>query len=175
ENRPIVELGPDLTICQDTPAAALDAQNPGATYQWSIDAVNTGTSRTQSVDTSVPGIFEYRVEVTDPITSCTIADSLTLTINQIPVFTATPFNTTSCGADDGRIELNIDEPSASLFTYEITGASTTITQSDQSANPSPAAPYSATPLAPGTYRSEERRVGKGYRAACDQARDTVKA
>src|SRR5690606_25025172 len=151
ENRPIVELGADLTLCQDTPAAALDAQNPGATYQWSIDGVNTGTSRTQAVNTTIPGTYEYRVEVTDPITSCTIADSLTLTINQTPVFTATAFNTSICGADDGRIELNIDEPSASLFTYDITGSSSTITLSDRPANPSPAAPYTATPLAPGTY------------------------
>ena len=151
ENRPVVELGPDLTLCQDTPAAALDAQNPGATYQWSIDGVNTVTSRTQAVNTTVPGTYEYRVEVTDPITSCTIADSLTLTINQTPVITATAFNTSVCGADNGRIELNIDEPSASLFTYDITGSSSTITLSDRPANPSPAAPYTATPLAPGTY------------------------
>src|SRR5690606_19849638 len=74
-----------------------------------------------------------------------------LTINQTPVFTATAFNTSICGADDGRIELNIDEPSASLFTYDITGSSSTITLSDRPANPSPAAPYTATPLAPGTY------------------------
>lgn len=150
DNRPIVELGPDLTLCQNSPVAPLDAQNPGATYQWSIDGVNAGTSQTQAVNTSVPGTFEYRVAVTDPITSCTVTDSITYTVNQSPIFTATPFKTSSCGADDGRIELNVDAPASSVFTYSITGPSAT-TVTDQPANPSPAAPFSVTPLAPGTY------------------------
>lgn len=151
DNRPIVELGPDLTLCQDASTPPLDAQNPGATYQWAIDGVNAGTGRTQNVDTATPGVFEYTVAVTDPITSCTITDSVTYTINQSPLFTATPFNPTTCGAADGRIELNIDAPASNLFTYSVTGLSTAITVSDQAANPSPGAPYTATPLDAGTY------------------------
>src|SRR5690606_39402865 len=51
ENRPIVELGPDLTICQNEPVDPLDAQNPGATYQWTIDGTPAGTARTDRKST----------------------------------------------------------------------------------------------------------------------------
>src|SRR5690606_967148 len=34
DNRPQVDLGPDLTICQNSPVTPLDAQNPGATFAW---------------------------------------------------------------------------------------------------------------------------------------------
>ncbi|HEY4653792.1 MAG TPA: PKD domain-containing protein [Cyclobacteriaceae bacterium] len=151
DNRPIVELGPDLTICQNTAIMALDAQNPGANYQWQINGANAGTARTQSVDTSIPGLYEYRVSVTDPITTCTVTDSLTYTINESPAFAATPFNTTTCGADDGRIELNISAPATSVFTWSVTGPSPGVSAVDQPANPLPAAAYVASPLGPGTY------------------------
>ncbi len=158
DNRPMVELGPDLTLCQNTPVFPLNAQNPGASYQWEILQMpsgtpqpNAGTSQTQSVDTSVPGVFEYKVEVTDPITTCSVRDSVTFTFNQSPVFTATPFDATACGAGDGRIELNITAPATSLFTYSVTGPSPGISAIDQPANPLPSAPYIATPLTTGVY------------------------
>ena len=67
DNRPIVELGTNLTICQNTPVAPLDAQNPttGNTYTWTINGAAAGTGQRQSVDTSAPGVFEYEVVVSD--------------------------------------------------------------------------------------------------------------
>src|SRR5690606_17554021 len=121
ENRPIVELGPDLTICQNEPVDPLDAQNPGATYQWTIDGTPAGTARTQAVDTSTPGVFEYTVAVTDPITSCTITDAITFTINPTPQFTVAANDPTSCAAGDGSIDISITGPTTSLFTYSVTG------------------------------------------------------
>src|SRR5690606_38230845 len=129
----------------------LDAQNLGATYQWAIDGVNAGPGRTQNVDTAVRRVFAYTAAVTDPITSGTITDTLTFTINQSPVFTATPCNPTDCGAGDGSIDINIDAPAGSLFTYSVTGPSTAITVSDRPANPAPGAPYTAEPLDAATY------------------------
>lgn len=147
ENRPIVDLGPDLTLCQDSPTPDLDAQNPGFTYQWAIDGSNVGTSRTQSVDTSVPGTFEYSVAVTDQVTGCTITDAVTFTINATPTFTATPIDPTSCGAGDGSIDINITTPAASLFTYSVTGGtSTPVNVSDQ-----PVGAYSVPNLNAATY------------------------
>ena len=72
DNRPRVDLGSDLSICQNTPIAPLNAQNPGATYAWTINGVPAGNTQTQSVDTSVPSppLFEYEVIITDPITTC---------------------------------------------------------------------------------------------------------
>jgi gliding motility-associated-like protein len=119
DNRPQVELGPDLTICQNTPIAPLDAQNPGTTYNWTVNGGSSSTTQTRSVVTTAPGVFKYKVDVLDPITTCEVSDSVTFTINPIPVFTATPFNAMGCNTADGRIELNIT--SAGSFTYGITG------------------------------------------------------
>lgn len=120
DNRPQVELGPDLTICENTPIAPLDAQNPGATYTWTINNGSTTNTQTRSVDTTVPGIFEYKVEVLDPITTCEVADSITFTVNALPVFTVTPVNTTGCGLADGTIQIEIPATGGS-YSYSITG------------------------------------------------------
>jgi gliding motility-associated-like protein len=146
DNRPIVELGPDLTVCQDSPVTPLDAQNPGATYEWAVDGTTVGTNRTQAVDTSTPGVFEYTVAVTDPITSCTIRDTVTFTINPTPVFTATAIDPSSCGAGDGGINISITDPTTSLFTYSVTAPSTQINVSDRTIGL-----YNVPSLNAGTY------------------------
>jgi hypothetical protein len=132
DNRPQVDFGPNLTLCQNVPLAPLDAQNPGTTYQWTLNGSNTGsTIRTQGVDTSLPGVFEYEVTVTDPITTCFANDSIIYTINESPAFTAVPFNPTSCNAADGHIDLTITAPAGTLFTYFITGPSASSSDIDQ--------------------------------------------
>ncbi len=122
DNRPQVEFGTDLTICQNAPIAPLDAQNPGANYAWFLqDVLNANTTQTQSVDTSTPGVFEYAVEVTDPVTACMIRDSIIYTINESPLWTATPQNPAACGSATGQIDLIIDSPDGTLFSWSVTG------------------------------------------------------
>lgn len=78
---PVVNLGPDTAICiGDT--LMLDAGNPGATYSWQ-DA-STG----QTLDVTAVGT--YTVLVTDPMTTCFNADTLTLAINALPVVNLGP-------------------------------------------------------------------------------------
>jgi len=149
DNRPVTDLGSDLTICQNTPIAPLDAQNPGATYIWTINGVAAGTSQTQSVDTSIPSspTVEYEVIITDPITTCTFKDSVIYTINASPVFAATPTDPTSCVVNDGIINVNITAPANTLFSYFITGPSTSTSGFDQGLGAVPA----TTGLDAGTY------------------------
>ncbi|MFN3840469.1 MAG: PKD domain-containing protein [Cyclobacteriaceae bacterium] len=135
DNRPQVELGPDQTLCQNTPVFPLNAQNPGTTYAWTINGAAAGTAQTQSVDSSVPGIFEYKVQVTDPITTCTVRDSVTFTFNESPVFTAIPSNTVACGTLTGQIALTLNTPASTLFTYFVTGPSTSLSDVDRPAGP----------------------------------------
>ncbi|MBT1699669.1 gliding motility-associated C-terminal domain-containing protein [Fulvivirgaceae bacterium PWU4] len=131
DNRPRVQFGPDPTICQNVPIAPLNAQNPGATYAWELnDAANGNVAQTQSVNTSAPGVFEYKVTITDPVTTCFAIDSITYTINPSPVFTATG-STIACGATNGQIGLNITAPATSLFSYFVTGPST-VSDTDRS-------------------------------------------
>jgi PKD repeat protein len=150
ENRPITELGSDLTICQNTPISPLNAQNPGATYAWTINGVAAGTSQTQSVNTSVasPPTFEYEVTITDPLTSCFYKDSIIYTINPIPVITnPVVTNPTSCLLSDGTINLSITGPPNRLFSYFITGPSISVSDINLGTGPIP----TATGLDAGTY------------------------
>ena len=125
DNRPQVDLGPDQTLCQNDPVSPLDAQNPGTTHQWFLNEISNGnTAQTQSVNTAVFGVFEYKVQVNDPITLCFVKDSVVFTINESPTFTAIPTNTTACGVNNGQIALTINSPATSLFSYLAVGAAT---------------------------------------------------
>jgi large repetitive protein len=119
DNRPQVELGPDESPCQNTPIAPLDAQNPGLTYAWTINGGSNTATQTRSVNTTVPGIFEYKVTISDPITLCTVTDSITYTVNALPVFTTTVTDA-SCGLADGQIDLAIPASGGS-YSYAFTG------------------------------------------------------
>ncbi|MEO8473403.1 MAG: gliding motility-associated C-terminal domain-containing protein [Chryseolinea sp.] len=150
DNRPVVDLGNDLTICQNTTLPALDAQNPGATYAWTVNGAVSGITRTHAVNTSVPSppTFEYEVIVTDPVTTCFVKDSVIYTINPNPVISApVTTNPTTCGANDGTINMNIVSPAGIQFTYSITGPSTTISDSDLGIGPIP----TASGLGAGSY------------------------
>ncbi len=132
DNRPQVQLGANLTICEDVAIPPLDAQNPGTTYLWELnDVANGNTAQTQSVDTSNPGVFEYKVQVTDPISTCFAVDSVTYTINDSPDWSAVPTNPTSCSVNDGSIAITIFGPANTLFTYSVTGPNTTVSNVDQ--------------------------------------------
>ncbi len=124
DNRPPVNLGPDLTYCQNEPVAPLDASNPNAQHVWTINGGAGSTTRFQSVASSVPGIFEYIVQVTDPITSCVVRDTVVLTFSESPLFTAVANPTSACLVNDGSIDLEIISPATSLFSYTVTGPST---------------------------------------------------
>ena len=123
DNRPQVDLGPDLTICEDNATPTLNAQNPGATYLWTIDGVNASTIQTQAVDTSNPGIFTYEVTVTDPVTTCTVTDDKVFTVNVSPAFTLSGIDPAGCGTATGSItlQLNASVPPAGPYSYFLTG------------------------------------------------------
>lgn len=119
DTRPQVDLGPDLTICQNEFIQDFDAVNPGAAYIWTLDGTSTGnTLRTQRIDTSIPGTFTYKIEVED-IFACIGEDSLVMDIIETPVFTAIPTPATGCGVANGEIFLNLITTGS--FTYELNG------------------------------------------------------
>lgn len=120
DNRPIIELGPDLTLCEDIALAPLDAQNPGMTITWTVNGGTPSNTQTRSVDTTTPGIFEYQVDILDPITLCEVTDSITYTINALPLFTTTPVNATDCVLANGSIQLSLPAAGGS-YSYFFTG------------------------------------------------------
>lgn len=146
--RPQVNFGPDQTLCQNIALPPLDAGNPGANYVWEINGIPSGNTQTLPVDTSVPGIFEYKVQVTDPNTTCFVRDSITYTINASPQFTSGAADPSACGANDGEILIDITNPAGSLFTVAVAGPTPVNTQTDRTVSP----PTITIPnLSSGTY------------------------
>lgn len=138
DNRPQINLGPDQTVCQNSVVAALNAQNPGDTYTWTITNVTAATSapggtvQFQNVDTTVPGVFKYSVAINDPVTTCNVTTQVTFTVIQSPAFTITGTNPTTCTSKDGSVSLSaITSPN--LYSYFISGPSFSSNNVDQSA------------------------------------------
>jgi PKD repeat protein len=156
DNRPQVSLGPDQTVCQNNAVNSLDAQNPGSTYAWTVTnvgtstVISTGTSQTQAVSTTTVGVFNYKVTVTDPATTCTVTAQKNITVNVSPSFTFTGTNPTACNLSNGTITLNIatTSPAGGPYSYFLTGPSFNQQGVDQTA------PVTIGPLgskAAGTY------------------------
>lgn len=150
DNRPIVELGPDQTICQNVPVAPLDSQNPFLSRQWAINEVNSGTGQTQVVNTASTGIFEYRIQISDAITGCKVKDSVVFTINPSPAFTAIP-NTIVCGTNNGEIALTITAPVGNSFSYTVAGLTSGITRTGIDQSTGPIVPFPIAGLPVDTY------------------------
>jgi PKD repeat protein len=80
DNRPDVNLGQDISICQYD-NLVLSSLNPGSAYEWRINhALSGNTLMTQPINSSTQGVFIYSVKVTDPITTCFGIDSVQVTI-----------------------------------------------------------------------------------------------
>lgn len=117
--RPQVLLGEDLTVCLNDSVAVLDASVVNAiSFSWTINGAAAGTNRTQEVDTSVPGTFEYVIEVENSF-NCTNADTLVLTVLEGASASPLSTETTGCGNSDGFIQLSFG--AAGSYSYEITG------------------------------------------------------
>ena len=149
DNRPIVDLGTNLTICQNTPVAPLDAQNPDdgkylyLDYKWC-------SSRNRPKETkckyfTAPGVFEYEVRfLTAPVR---LRTRLFIRSTRHQFSHLRHSRPRMCGADDGRIDVNITGPADAIFSYFITGPTAVPSGTDQGLGPIP----TAQPLAAGTY------------------------
>lgn len=165
DNRPVINLGPDLTVCEDAAIADLNAGNPRLNYVWTINGViQPNTTAIQPVNTTSPAtnptVNVYAVTGTDPITSCIGNDDITITINQIPDFTATP-NTIVCGATNGAIQLAINSPAGSTFAYTVNGLTSGLVNSDtgQGTGPVDDSPISGLNADTYTIRVEDQISG----------------
>ncbi|MEM9338736.1 MAG: PKD domain-containing protein [Bacteroidota bacterium] len=116
---PPIDLGPDLTLCQNDPTVRLDSGIPRATYSWSIDGTVSGANRTFDVTTTTPGTFEYTVEVTNTF-GCIGGDTVLVTVLEEPVATFTENDPTGpCGSATGSIDINFN--SIGSFSYQVVG------------------------------------------------------
>ena len=123
DNQPQVDIGPDQTLCQNSFTLALNAQNPGATFAWTVNGGSATTSQSRPLDTTLPGVFTYKVVVTDPITTCTATDQATFTIVASPSFTLGGTNPTTCNGTDGTLIITLvtTTPATGPYSYFLTG------------------------------------------------------
>lgn len=123
DNQPQVDIGPDQTLCQNSFTVALNAQNPGANYAWTVNGGLATSAQSRPLDTTLPGTFIYKVTVTDPVTTCTVTDQAVFTIVASPSFTLSGTNPTSCLGANGTltIQLNTTLPATGPYQYFITG------------------------------------------------------
>lgn len=123
DSRPIYDLGPDLTICEDNSTPALNVANPGMTYRWTIDGVPASTSAVQAIDVTTAGVFRYEVTVTDPFTTCFRTEDKVYSIKASPDFFMSGVNPTSCGTATGSISINLRSTATGgpLYSYFISG------------------------------------------------------
>jgi|GEM_PF-254567 len=149
DNRPQVELGPDQTVCENSPNITLDAGNPGTQYDWRLNGTTISTAQTITIATTPPTAGdEYLLIISDTFTNCVIRDSVTLTINEDAEFTTTSVDPSTCNAFDGSISITI--AANGIFSYFVNGGTTPtmVTASDQTG---PGGPYTAPNLGAGTY------------------------
>lgn len=128
DNRPQVDLGPDVVVCEDNATPSLNAQNTGANFIWTLNGVANGnTTAIQAIDTTNPTVATYGVTVTDPVTTCSITDTKIYTIKVSPSFTLTKTDPTSCLATNGtaRINLATTAPAGGPYSFFIVGSTPT--------------------------------------------------
>ncbi len=99
-----ISLGPDQTVCQFEP---IDDLNTGisnaAGFTWYIDnVVQPTTNPSIALNSDVPGDFIYRVEVTDPYTSCVATDEVLISIKAQPDLDVDA-NNAACNASGGEL------------------------------------------------------------------------
>ena len=123
DNQPKANLGPDATLCQNSFTTALNAQNSGASYAWTVNGAGLTTAQSRPVDVTLPGLFTYKVIVTDPVTTCTATSQVTFTVIASPTFTLSGTNPTTCGGADGVLilQLQTTAPATGPYSYFITG------------------------------------------------------
>ncbi len=112
---PTVDLGSDTTICMGD-SVVLDAQNPGATYLWSIG------STTPAINAYAPG--EYWVRVTNA-NGCVGTDTINITPGVLDIDLGADF--TYCTADNPVLDAGANFLYAYLWSTNATSQTINVT------------------------------------------------
>jgi large repetitive protein len=122
------ELSPDQTVCQNVAVSPIKpfVFTTGYAYDWTITNESTGiviraSGEEQPVDTSIPGVINYSVKITDPTNGCFDSNQVKFNVNVAPKFTLTKTDA-NCNTLNGEVDLSI-EPSNPLggpYSYSFT-------------------------------------------------------
>ncbi len=122
-----IELPDARTICEGE-ELTLDPNVTANNYIWTVIDENGNISgplanqRRATVDSSVPGIFDYVVSIEDPISAgCFVNDTTRVTINPLAQGAASNIVNTACNTSNGSFDIDITTTGS--YNYTITGAS----------------------------------------------------
>lgn len=152
-----VDLGGDQSYCQDESVNNLDAQNAVGVFNWTIDSEPASDSRFQTVDTSVPGTYNYELEYIEEVTGCIARDSASIVVFENPTARVTATPPTACDTDDGAINFSID--SNGSFVYNLSGQEFRQGQTFDG----PGSPAGFTNLGAGAYSLNIQNIVSGCR------------
>ena len=147
-----IQLPEDQVICQGA-SLELDPQVNADNYIWTIINPDNSTTtlpnqRRATVDSSVPGVYEYVVSIEDPITpGCFVNDTTQVTVNPVAELTLDSTTDEACGDADGAFEFSISSPGS--YSYVVTGTSSG--QVDSGSTNGPAGPITVSGLAADVY------------------------
>jgi gliding motility-associated-like protein len=122
----LVDVGPDLTICESDPLV-MDSQANASTYTWLIDGVPVvpaNNQRTFDFGAKVlpGGVYTVRVEVVDPVDpSCIVIDEAIITVNAQPAIGVPVITSATCGNADGAIDFIITNAGTGSYTFDLSG------------------------------------------------------
>ncbi len=112
---PVVNLGPDLQVCQGYPLPLSGPIGTGYTYAWYLNNESTPFSTNRNIDFIVQaGNNLLRLEVTSSV-GCTVSDEITITSKAIPGISLTANATAVCEGEN--ILLNLTTSNASGFNW----------------------------------------------------------
>lgn len=107
DGRPEFDIGPDITVCQDENVADLrTGLNPTSyIFDWRINGAQSSVTETaHPVDTSVPGVYNYTIDVEDNLTTCFARDTAVITVNAGPDLAYNVINST-CNNNNGEVQI----------------------------------------------------------------------
>ena len=121
---PVVNLGPDVQICQGQTHTFDAGAGAGCTYSWDNLTTHTyGIGNGRFYTTGTTGL--YKVTVTNTA-NCRRADSALLTVNPVPTVTTTPLNEMICSGATTSIQLTSNVP-GTIFSWTANASSALVT------------------------------------------------
>ncbi len=129
---PVVNLGNDISLCASDPIPALDAGNPGASYQWFESGNPIANEINQTFQPTGPGTYSVSVNVG---ASCNGTDEIIITINPSllvslgndqSICSSDPLPVLNSGIPNGTYQwfLNNNPVGGNTDTYQTTGPGT---------------------------------------------------
>ena len=106
DDQPVVDAGPDRTVCEGIPAQLGAAAVPTFTYNWTpATGLSNPSIANPTVTLSTAGTYDYVVTVVN-LNGCTVADTVRVTVNPLPTLSPAVTDVSCFGDANGSVQSN---------------------------------------------------------------------